>query len=227
MMELVPPDALWAEAFQCVGLPAFAADVGAWSVSKALESFWKKRAEDAQIRICDELRKGNITLTQASLTDGHFAAFVRMAQAVRDSASHEAIRLMAKVMVGQILRDQLYADEFNRFAAALAGLSRQELIALSCLHMAHDDSTLGEATSYQKAIKIAVPFHFQSMKHLEMHLVSAGRSGLVVSHPVLGGMSYSPSPLLNELVQLADFQDALRAEGVPMSDNDGRQEPHL
>lgn len=230
-MELGPPDALWNAAFKCIGLPDFLSETGAWGISKALEAFWKKRAREAHIRICDELHKGNITLTQASLTDDLFAAYVRMAQAVRDSTSHEAIRLMAKVMVGQIQRDRLYADEFNKYANLLTTLSRDEITAITCLHMARDRVENSDDLEgvWKKMLELTVPGCFPSEDHVHAVLSAASRSGLVMAprnnSDAIG--TYIPSPLMDEIVQLADFQDALRAEGVRMPDDHGRQEPHL
>lgn len=230
MMDLVPPDALLSEAFKSIiGFPDLAADIGASSISKALEAFWKKRTQEAQVRICDELRKGNITLTQASLTDDHFAACVRMAQAVRDCASHEAIRLMAKVMVGQIQRDRLYADDFNKYANLVSSLSRNEIIAISFLELARSqvDELDSAGKVMEKLVEISVPSSFQTKSYLEAYLMAATRSGLVLLVATYGGQAFMPSPLMDEIVQLADFQDTLRAEGVRMPDDHGRQEPHL
>lgn len=230
-MELVPPDALWSAAFKCIGLPDFLSETGAWGISKALEAFWKKRGQEAHIRICDEMRKGNITLTQASLTNDHFAAFVRMAQAVRDSASHEAIRLMAKVMVGQIQRDRLYADDFIKFANIISGLSRDEILILSLLYDAHKKMSEKNDPNrlWSELVNLVVPGHFESEDYVLAILTGLSRSGLVIApqNNLLSIGTYVPSPLMDELVRLADFQDALRAEGVRMPDDDDRQEPHL
>lgn len=129
---------------------------------------------------------------------------------------------MAKVMVGQARRDRLYADEFTAYANALASLSRNEALAVTLLHRARPEWEAKSKDEREKeglfgiARRHAVPAHFPSEDHFLGHLGGATKSGLVLMQSAWNSVIFTTSPLMDEIGELADFQDALRKEGASM-----------
>jgi hypothetical protein len=186
-------------------------------IGTALDRWIAQRKKDAVDRLLDEFRNGRIDQISWESEDEFAGMLIRYLNAVRDSAGLDALRLMAKVMVGQIQRDRIYADEFIRYANMLASLSRDEILAITCLHKARLASKIPESTEgvWKKMVEAVVPTHFPSEQYVHAVLTAASRSGLVTTpHDLYAVGVYRTSPLMDEISQLADFQDALRRENI-------------
>jgi hypothetical protein len=57
-----------------------------------------------------------------------------------------------------------------------------------------------------------VPARFDRADHIDAHLSSITRTGLLIAMSAWGGLAFKPSPLFFEVMQLVDFQEALRRE---------------
>ena len=123
---------------------------------------------------------------------------------------------MAKVAKGQFESEGLYADEFLRYAATLASLSREEVIFLATLHRHFIGQSTGSVEIYRKVVDELVGRVFTSKNDVQACLTALQRTGLVlpIVTPVLGGAGYTsaPSPLLERVISLASFEDALKRE---------------
>jgi len=185
------------------------------AIETALGRYIMQQQKKAADRLLDEFRKGRIDRISWASEDEFAGMLLRYLNAVRDSAGLEALRLMAKVMVGQIQRDSIYASEFTRYANMLASLSRDEILAITYLHQARLASKAPENTEgvWKEMMGTVVPTHFPSEQYVHAVLTAASRSGLVITpHDLFAVGVYTTSPLMDEISQLADFQDALHCE---------------
>lgn len=186
----------------------------------AIASYLRRQSEAARDILLEEFRLGNIDRIELASQDELGGVLFRYFNAIRDNAARLNLRLMAKVMVGQAQRDRLYADEFSRYANVLSSLSRDEVLAITFLWMVQSEFSEPdingiESELWKRLIEHAVPKAFLSEEHARTACTGVMRTGLVISSPTYGGLGYFRcSPLMNEIAQLADFQDALRREGV-------------
>lgn len=188
----------------------------------AVAAYLRRRAQDARDILLEEFRQARIDRLDVASEDELGGVLFRYFSAIRDNAARLNLRLMAKVMVGQGQRGQFYADPFHRYATALASLSRDEVIVLSTfLRLWLPEIKKGgklEKDLHRELEAALVPAALPTVRHVKAALTSGSRSGLLYRlEGAIGHFGYYPSPLLEEVGQLADFQDALRAEGISTS----------
>ncbi|MGI4807500.1 MAG: hypothetical protein ACRYF2_05255 [Janthinobacterium lividum] len=99
----------------------------------AAQHLLRRRVEWARDILLDELRQGEKTLSDLEVEEV-VAVLLRYARAAQEGTARLNLRLMAKVIAGQVERGVLYADEFLRNADLIAGLKREEVILLGTIH---------------------------------------------------------------------------------------------
>jgi len=186
----------------------------------AIASYLRRQSEAARDILLEEFRLGNIDRIELASEDELGGILFRYFNAIRDNAARLNLRLMAKVMVGQAQRDRLYADEFSRYSNMLASLSRDEVLVVSKVHQYTKDIMTrrrlnGLADEFdKKLINDLVPSHFLNEEYLLAVCMAASRSGLLIETTDYITFRFLSTPLMDEIAQLADFQDTLRREGV-------------
>lgn len=185
----------------------------------AVAAFLRRRAQDAHDILLEEFREARIGRIEFASEDELGGVLFRYFNAIRDNAARLNLRLMAQTITGLARRGGIYADPFNRYAAALACLSRDEVIVLGAMMKpwsAYLAQGGGENCDvHQELLRTLVPGTFETGKHVSAALAAASKSGLLFRmEGGFGPVGFYPSPLLEELVQLADFQEALRREPV-------------
>lgn len=182
-----------------------------------LREYLNRKATIARDILFDQLRKGNIGELQAANEDDAIAIIYRYGLAVREGSGRRNLRLLAMVIVGLAQRDQLHADEFNKYAEMLARLSRDEISVIGTLHRyrREEEKQKGRHISthqwWPKAIDQLVPSQFPSEEYVVAICCSALRSGLVLTPRDFDSSGeYATSPIMDEVAELVDFQEALR-----------------
>lgn len=186
-------------------------------VQTAVSAYLKRRTEDARDILLQEFANARVSSLDIASEDDLGGILFRYFNAIRDNAGRLNLRLMAKVMVGQAERDQLFADDFTRYANVLSSLSRDEIVAIALLHTVMKSVTppSNNEEVWTRLIELAVPTHFATEDYVHAVITGASRSGLVVMpRDIFAVGSYVTSPLMDEISQLADFKDALRREGI-------------
>jgi hypothetical protein len=201
------------DALEALGVPAGAAG-GLFSL------FMQKRLDQARDILLEELSSGQIDLLQAAQQDEAIAIIYRCMLAVRDGAARRNLRLLARVVSGLGQRDRLFADEFNKYAEALARLSRDEILVIGTLHMlkkfeqGQTEKAPPIATYWPAVIRCLVPSAFLTEEHVIAVCCSSQRSGLVINGLDFDSSAYyGTSPFMDEVAELVDFRDVLRREG--------------
>ena len=167
----------------------------------------------------DELRWGERTLS-APEVDETVAVLLRYGRAAQEGTARLNLRLMAKVIAGQIQQKVLYADEFLRHADVIAGLRREEVILLGALQrhwaapavqvMANDHDRMNEAKRLILAELIPVPFiDIVELAATEDAIV---RTGFLAGTETFGGTIYKPTRTFQRVCALISLEAALEAE---------------
>lgn len=174
-------------------------------------------AEENRDVLLEEFRQARISRIDFASENEMGGILFRYFNAVRDNTARLNVRLMAKVMVGQAQRDQLFADEFTRCANTLSTLNRDEVIAVTRIHRYTKDLQNQQTTGLVDPLQVEmidelIPRQFSSFDHLSAVCVAACGSGLIIETRDLNTFRYLSTPIMDEIAQLADFQDALQKE---------------
>ncbi len=204
-------------------IAAFAADLPRTLVGH----FFRRRAEMARDILIDEIRHANITDAHAAFEDDAIGIIVRYLRAANEGCARLNLRLLAKAIASKLRSGQLVADEFLKCAEALAPLSRDEIIVIGMLYSvwwgSPHTSPRGAADAWDITIR-GLTRDGMSVERVVAAAARAQRSGLIygLSAPI-GVLQasdlesttvYRVSPLLIELGQSVDFEDALRREAA-------------
>ena len=170
--------------------------------------------------LLDELRAGNIGELEVAEKNEVVAICHRFLIAARDGTARRNMRLLARAWVGLANRDRLYSDDFNKYADTLARLTRDQILVLGRYHAMWteevEQSTDQEEVRARAWIQLnnqLVPTEFPTADHMTSICAQAAGLGLLNVGSAFGGLTYRPSPILFEIIELVDFQDVLRAEG--------------
>ncbi|MCQ1766098.1 hypothetical protein NOJ28_11180 [Neorhizobium galegae] len=182
----------------------------------ALKRVLQKRAESARSVLIEEIRAGRSFIHEVG-EDQAAAITFRYMRAGIEGAARRNLRLLASIAAGQGAETGLYADEFLRWADALSGLGRAELIVLGVMQR------MAEERDYQ--IPRTGDFWMDVVRVLSQQYdidpgaadASAGaclRTGLLT---ILGGLmdighAYLPSVHLKEIGRLTKIEVVLRRD---------------
>ncbi len=189
------------------------------SVGHLLHEHLNNRAREAQDVLLDQLRRGEGPPVQAASADDGIRVIYRYQLAVQEGAARRNLKLLARVIVGLGRHDRLFADEFNKYAEALSRLTRDEILVIGGLHKRRKAEELkqGKGTSthqwWDKAVSDLVPSSFETEEHVVAVCCSAMRTGLVITPRDFDSTGeYATSPIMDEVEELADFEQVLREE---------------
>lgn len=90
----------------------------------------ENRIRDAQLILVEELSKGNLKILEAEETKEFIPIAFRFFSAARDGETRRILRVIARILRGQIDANDLDSEKFSRCTHQLAGLSQRELILL-------------------------------------------------------------------------------------------------
>lgn len=185
----------------------------------AVQQVQRRRAERARDILLDELRRGEKTLSLPEVEEAA-AVLLRYGRAAQEGAARLNLRLMAKVIAGQVHQQALYADEFLRHADVIAGLRREEVILLGALQrhwtadtlraLANDHDRMNEAKRLMIAELIPVPF--MDVAELAATEDAVVRTGFLFGTATFGGTIYRPTRAFERICTLVPFEAALEAE---------------
>lgn len=144
---------------------------------------------------------------------------LRYNRAAQEGAARLNLRLMAKVIAGQVRHDVLYADEFLRHAEVLAGLRREEVMLLGALQRHWWASDLQEQSGLdrgnearRRVIGELVPLPFPDVLEFSAAEAATVRTGFLAGWDTMGGAVYGPTRAFERLCRLIGLDSALEAE---------------
>ncbi|MBM3567994.1 MAG: hypothetical protein FJX46_04475 [Alphaproteobacteria bacterium] len=118
------------DAFALSGIP------GSALLGEAFKAVMEKRMRHARDVLTEELKRGAISIPEASAADPLAAMLFRYIRAAQEGSARLNLRLLAQVIAGQAHCGNLIADEFLYYADILSGLKREEIIFVAELHRA-------------------------------------------------------------------------------------------
>ena len=188
----------------------------------AIQKLMERRLNDARDILMDEMRSGDLSLSTARDFGDSVAIGLRYARAAQEGAARLNLRLLAQVISGQAHLGNLVADEFLYWSDILASLRREEVILIATLHQCIERIDSGdergviiqEPNTWKCAREKLVPLLFESEELMRSVAGGVTRTGLLVSGRTIDGAeTVIPSPLLDKVLKLCDFEAALEKEG--------------
>ncbi len=188
----------------------------------AIQKLMERRLNDARDILLDEVRSGDLNLSIARDLGESVAIGFRYARAAQEGTARLNLRLLAQVISGQAHLGNLVADEFLYWSDILASLRREEVILVATLHQCIERIDSGdergviiqEPNTWKCAREKLVPHLFESEELMRSVAGAVTRTGLLVSGRTMDGAeTVIPSPLLDKVLKLCDFEAALEKEG--------------
>jgi hypothetical protein len=187
------------------------------TLSRAASYLHDKHRAEVRELVLDELRAGNITELAAHMEDDFIACMHRIERARLEGRAHYKLRLMARVLRGQIEYGTLDADEFATHADIIESLTDKEVTYAASIHQAEilDPSIKTYPNRGQVlALKLRsqlVPLVFASNDEMNASATALLRTGLILQAAMStdGAAAFVPSPLLDRFVVLAGLEPSL------------------
>ena len=179
------------------------------------------RRTKARAILIEELSQGKILIESVAEVDELAAIFLRYIRAAEEGSARLNLRLMAMTIRGMNFTRTLIASRFLYYAAFLATMSREEIIATATLYKHEKSDPEGLSSedmrgqAGRRMINELVSSLFPSERHLASSLQATTRTGLVVALPAWAELLYETTPLMEEVASLAPFRDALEREEEP------------
>lgn len=142
------------------------------TVSAAIQHVFKKRLDTAREILLEEIKDGNKDMGDAAELEEVAAIIYRYGRAAQEGTARANLRLLAKVIAGQMQVSSLNANDFLYYADILSSLKAQEIQLLGIMVRE------GKTTSY--SAKDVLKKHFTYEETIEEILQSLLRTGLVV-----------------------------------------------
>lgn len=146
--------------------------LGGSTVSAAIQHVFKKRLDTAREILLEEIKDGNKDMGDAAELEEIAAIIYRYGRAAQEGAARANLRLLAKVIAGQMQVSSLNANDFLYYADILSSLKAQEIQLLGIMVRE------GKTTSY--SAKDILKQHFIYEETIEEIFQSLLRTGLVV-----------------------------------------------
>jgi len=180
----------------------------------ALESLLKKRVVAAREILLAEIARGDVTLASAELEEV-VAIIYRFLRSAQEGAARRNLRLLAQVIAGQSKNSAISADEFLYYANLLEPLRHEEILFFGMLIRHWKSTSLISESSEKRCVEAMaatkrelVPAVVPSEADFAALVGSLTRTGLLTTHPAWDSPMYEPSPLLERIVQMVDFEAA-------------------
>ncbi|WP_233890111.1 hypothetical protein [Paraburkholderia flagellata] len=179
-----------------------------------LKQLMAKRLDAAREVLLNELARGQSRVSEVDLEEG-LAIVYRFLRAAQEGAARVNLRLLSQVIANQAWGGTMKADDFLYYADILGPLRRDEMLLLGSLHRNWFDERRLSLDVGQRRIETIgamkadlVPGVFESDADFFAIADSLTRTGLVATVAAYGGSFYEPSPLLQRVVRMVDFEAA-------------------
>lgn len=218
MNAAIAAAAVATDVLTCLGAP-FANTFGP-AVSSVTKTAMTMRLERARNLLLEELRQGDAFIESIEEVDEVVAIVHRYARAAREGTARLNLRLMAKILRGQISTRSISANKFLHHAALLESLRPEEVILVATLYR-NERNLESSAPDMERLFKSSigaskeqlVPKHFPTEEALYATAGALQRTGLVIPFSGYHSILFGTSPIMAEVAKLASFEEALAAEG--------------
>ncbi|MBB5693734.1 hypothetical protein [Muricoccus pecuniae] len=163
----------------------------------------------------EEMRAAQPTPEQAEQLAPMIAMHARMAM---EGEAEGSLRLLARVIAGQLEQDDLSPAEFASYARILSGMRHAEIIALGTFYRSWQEAEKADLGPKEDAVERTanmaysgkmVPNVVPNYGELKALMSGLTRTGLLIEVPTVdGGNRYQPSSLFHRLSELASLESA-------------------
>lgn len=203
--DVLPLGAVLAsEILSAFGLP------GGSSLQHLATNYIEKRRQEAREILFNEISRGDI-LFDAEDVDPLVGILLRYSKSCEEGAARNNLNLMAKIIVGLKKQKALSQDKFNRWAATLAHLTRDELMIIGkAYRIALVNSKLsdGSNTEFWELLNTEMKLAKYEKEEITALATSVSRYGLLSPAAAWSDMHYHPTKWLIELGSLASMDTA-------------------
>jgi hypothetical protein len=181
------------------------------TIEHALSAYQARKEEEARQMLMKEVVAGEKTVVDAAVQDQLFAIWLRFRHAALTGVAREKLRIMARILNGQLEAEQLSAEAFSQFATVLESLRYEELAYLILRYeleqTAPAESVRGERIEWieQRLERELIPRVFADKAAFEAVEASVMRTGLMIGPETIGTAESNTrtSPTMAELVRIA------------------------
>lgn len=180
----------------------------------ALNALLQKRTSAARELLLAEIQRGDVTLAGAEVEEV-VAILYRFLRSAQEGAARRNLRLLAQVIAGQAKRAAISADEFLYYANLLEPLRRDEIVFFGTLIRHWTSPSLVSQSSENRCLEAMaatkrdlIPSIVPSDADFAALVGSLTRTGFLTTHPAWDSPMYEPSPLLERVVRMVDFEAA-------------------
>ena len=191
----------------CVEI-GFAASLGA-AASATFGRLMKKRADAAREILLEELSQGDVHPTDVLGEDDIVAVSYRYARASLEGTARLNLRLIAKVLSGNLQLKDFVADKFPYYASVLSSLSRDEIVILASFYEEEEsqeylqiDENARAGFVYRKTLEKLVPLGIQDPTSFDAIATALTRTDFVTTVSAWEATLYETSPLLRDVLLL-------------------------
>ena len=176
---------------------------GGATLALLIDNAFKRRYQAALDTLFEEIEKSGISGTDFSdrEADNFVQMLLRFDDAVQKGTARENLRFLSKVIVGLKRHHAFEFDNFQKWAAVLEGLTRDELLILGVSYRIQQK----EGHFWTLLINELVPSRFPLNRDVETICAALLRTGLILPKSAMGGLIYEPGNGLDELCKLAEL----------------------
>lgn len=200
-----------ADTLAALGFPAAstAGSIGA----VALQQLLGKRSKEGTRIFIEEMRLGH--RLPEELPEDELASIVfRYSRAALEGTARLNLRLLAATACGHGSNEDLYAEEFLRWANLIADLRREEILLLGEIHRIKSSGRSFDVAAgiWMEALKILEEQHNIANEDADMIAAACLRTGLLQFRGGLRdiGHAYLPTSRLQKFMLLADVEGVMR-----------------
>jgi hypothetical protein len=201
------------------GAAGFASSIGNELLSRLFRER-DKRARKIALEEISKCKRSSLDLPEA---DQFVAIVYRYGRAALEGAAELNLRILAKIISGQMIEGSMYASEFDEFAGVVSNLKPTEIVYLGTIlrlykqgdRIKKKDSeelySLEQSVAIQIREALLTTEHFAELRDIVSCEAGLLRTSLIYpSMQLIGSTVYAPTRDLERLSDLVKFEDLLR-----------------
>lgn len=201
-------------------------------LKRTLSKYLHERRE----MLVEELRVGGVDLEAASRKDAFIAMLAKFHFAMLQGPAFRNLKVIAQILAHKAVSAEPREDDFIAWSDALSSMSREEIILLCTLHR-NQVACIGEvedinsedppqhaamldANGRTREALVGPGKVFSSMLRMVSAGTALGRTGLMVSYPVIDMQHFQTTAKMKRLARMARLQEWADDAMAEKSDND-------
>jgi hypothetical protein len=176
---------------------------GSAILEKAVDAAYERRLRSARDVLIETIRHEGVESLAFSKdnADDLIQMMMRFAKAAQEGAARKNLKLLSEVIVGLKKNDDFRFDKFQLCANVLETLTKDEILFIGYMFSYYKKSTSNNFRAFLTSL--SGTFNEQQGEALAAGLL---RTGMLFPVSAWGTLSYSPTPRLFEICELAQIE---------------------